>query len=99
MKRGSYLRRIKAEYFVHLLKCRIMPEVSRYGDIPRRALTLIFEWIDLHKDELIENWKRIEERKPLKERDTFARFTLNDFTIEWPNGADFAPEYLYEIGK
>jgi hypothetical protein len=37
--------------------------------------------------------------EPLKERDTFARFTLNDFTIEWPNGADFAPEYLYEIGK
>jgi hypothetical protein len=66
VKRGSYLRRIKAEYFVHLLKCRIMPEVSRYGDIPRRALILIFEWIDLHKDELIENWKRIEGRKPLK---------------------------------
>jgi hypothetical protein len=30
--------------------------------------------------------------KPLKNRDTFIRFTLNDFTIEWPNGADFWPE-------
>ena len=37
-----------------------------HGDIPRRALTLIFEWLDLHKNELLENWKRIEERKPLK---------------------------------
>jgi hypothetical protein len=27
---------------------------------------LIFEWIDIHKTELIENWKRVEERKPLQ---------------------------------
>jgi hypothetical protein len=36
------------------------------GKIPRRALKLIFEWMDLHKDELLENWKKIEERKTLQ---------------------------------
>ena len=29
-------------------------------------LKLIKEWAQLHKDELMENWKRIEEGKPLK---------------------------------
>lgn len=36
------------------------------GEIPRRALRLIYEWLDLHKDELIENWRLSEQRKPLK---------------------------------
>lgn len=31
------------------------------GKMPKRALTLIFEWLEIHKDELIENWKSIEE--------------------------------------
>ena len=35
------------------------------GKIPRRALKLIFEWMDLLKDELLLNWKKIEERETL----------------------------------
>ena len=35
---------------------------------------------------------------PLKELELFKRFTIKYNTIEWENGADFAPEYLYEIG-
>jgi hypothetical protein len=35
----------------------------------------------------------------LKDKDYFKRFKLNPFTIEWENGADFAPEFLYRIGK
>ncbi len=37
---------------------------------------------------------------PLKELDFFLKVSLNPDTrtIEWPNGADFAPEFLYEIG-
>lgn len=35
------------------------------GKIPRTAINLVFEWLDLHKDELLENWKLMEQRKPL----------------------------------
>ncbi|MEQ9467058.1 MAG: DUF4160 domain-containing protein [Ekhidna sp.] len=35
------------------------------GNISRRALNLVYDWLDQHRDELLENWKRIEERKPL----------------------------------
>ena len=29
------------------------------GVMPKRALILIFEWMELHKDELIHNWESI----------------------------------------
>lgn len=39
--------------------------------------------------------------EPLKDPDYFCKVTLNPEidTIVWPNNADFAPEFLYEIGK
>ena len=37
--------------------------------------------------------------EPLKDKNYFQLFTIKYNTIEWSNGADFAPEYLYEIGK
>ena len=36
--------------------------------------------------------------EPLKNLDYFKNFAIKFNTIEWENGADFAPEYLYEIG-
>ena len=35
---------------------------------------------------------------PLHDKNYFKRFSIRFNTIEWENGADFAPEYLYEIG-
>lgn len=35
--------------------------------------------------------------EPLKNVDFFKRFTIKYNTVEWENGADFAPEYLLSL--
>lgn len=35
--------------------------------------------------------------EPLKNRDYFKNFTLDSWTIVWPNEFGFAPEFLYEL--
>jgi len=35
--------------------------------------------------------------EPLKDIEKFKQFELSDWTVEWSNGADFAPEYLFEL--
>jgi hypothetical protein len=39
--------------------------------------------------------------EPLREIAYFRHVAVNPETgtIEWPNGADFAPEFLYQIGR
>jgi hypothetical protein len=39
--------------------------------------------------------------EPLKDSSFFRRVAVNPETgtIEWPNGADFAPEFLHQIGR
>jgi hypothetical protein len=34
----------------------------------------------------------------LHDKEQFIQYALTPVTIEWANGADLAPEYLYEIG-
>ena len=30
------------------------------GSLPRRALKLVYDWLDLHQEELMENWNRMQ---------------------------------------
>lgn len=35
------------------------------GELPRRALRLVREWAQLHKEELMENWHKARDDQPL----------------------------------
>ena len=35
----------------------------------------------------------------LMDPEQFVQYGLTGYTIEWANGADLAPEFLYDIGK
>ncbi len=37
------------------------------GQMPKRALKLLFEWMELHKEELLVNWNLAKARKVLLE--------------------------------
>jgi hypothetical protein len=45
-----------AEYGEYRIIVDLNDEVVK-GFMPKRALILIFEWLELHKEELIANWK------------------------------------------
>jgi len=36
---------------------------------------------------------------PLKDKKLFIQYALTPITLEWVNGADLAPEFLYKIGE
>jgi len=52
--------------------------------------------VDLKKS-IFEDHRKIFE--PLKDLEYFKRFEIKFSTITWENQVDFAPEYLYQIGK
>jgi len=35
------------------------------GRFPSRAQRLVLEWLELHRDELLDDWRLAQERKPL----------------------------------
>ena len=36
------------------------------GTMPRRALKMIYEWLDLHQNELMDNWNRLQRGEEFK---------------------------------
>ena len=36
------------------------------GDLPGRAKALVLEWLELHRDELLADWRLVQARKPLR---------------------------------
>ena len=51
---GSYKAAIRVEDFAVL-----------EGYLPPRALGLVVEWADIHKEELLADWERVIDRKPI----------------------------------
>jgi len=53
---------------------------------------------DIRKTVDLKNQLYGEVFEPLKDINKFKRFSVSDWTVEWENGADYAPEFLYQIG-
>jgi Domain of unknown function (DUF4160)/Protein of unknown function (DUF2442) len=73
------------------------------GRLPRRALDLVLDWAELHQDELLVNWRQIEQGRPistiepLRNESLFRRVAIDEETgaVCWPDGPDLAPDAMY----
>lgn len=36
------------------------------GSLPRRALSLVREWLAIHRQELLDNWENAQKREPMR---------------------------------
>ena len=54
-----------ARYGSHRITVRIEDGFVE-GEFPRRALSLVLEWWNIHREELAENWRLALERLPLE---------------------------------
>ncbi len=53
-----------AEYGEYAILVEIQTGIIR-GDFPKRALRAVLDWYDLHKEELMEDWKLATKGEPL----------------------------------
>lgn len=54
-----------ARYGEHEAQFAVATGVVMNGSLPRRARALVQEWAELHRDELVDNWRRVEREEPL----------------------------------
>ena len=50
-------------FHVRYMEYRALIDISDgtiTGSLPRRALNLVYEWLDIHQKELMENWQRMQ---------------------------------------
>jgi len=52
-----------AVYAEHQITVDIETSVV-HGDFPKRALKLVLEWVELHKNELMEDWRLAQAGRP-----------------------------------
>ena len=77
------------------MKDLILVESARY--VSNHTLELIFN-DDVKAEIDFSIWiKKYPFFKPLENIDYFKNFSLDGWTVVWENGADIAPETLYEI--
>lgn len=56
-------------------------------------------WFNNNVDKIVDLYSSLKGVvfEPLKNVEKFKKFKIKYNTIEWDNGADFAPEYLYGL--
>ena len=54
-----------AEYAGHKALITLKDDIVK-GEMPKRALKLIFEWMEMHYDQLMEDWELSLKGQPLK---------------------------------
>jgi len=55
-----------ARYGDHEIRVEIESGSILSGSFPKRAQQLVLEWLDLHRHEVMEDWKLAEQRRPLR---------------------------------
>ena len=62
--KGHYPPHFHIEYGEFKAVINLSNEIVK-GVMPKRALNLVFEWMDIHKNEIMENWELAQMGKPL----------------------------------
>ena len=65
-ERGQHERpHFHARYGEYKASIAIDPPVVMAGSLPRRQERLVLAWAELHRDELLENWRRLDNDEPM----------------------------------
>ena len=62
------------------------------GDFPKRALRLVLEWLDLHRDELLEDWDLVQAGIPRRKSHPWSKVMTPKVTE-----AQYAKEFTFHV--